>query len=300
MDKIEIPHLDGYEEYLTLEKRLSSNTIESYLGDISNYFKYQQEIDSTSNIAKTSTIFKSYFEELSELGVAPRSLSRNISSLKGFYNYLLSEDIIANNPLDEIRAPKIQKYKPGFLDRTETEAIYNSIDLQTKGGKRDFCLIDLLYGAGLRISEAINLSLDKIMKKEGLLLIQGKGNKQRLVPIGKKVQNSIDRFINTERPLFNPSTSNLITNQRGAALSRMGAWKIIQKIAQRADIQKKVYPHTFRHTYASHLIEAGADLRAVQELLGHSDISTTEIYTHLNQDYLFEVHQSFHPRNKNK
>jgi len=298
MNNETIPFIEEYEEYLTLEKRLSENTIGSYLGDIANFFEFSPFDSKGGGLDKKAQPLKKYLKSLEGLGIAPRTINRKLSSLKGFFEYLVSEEEISNNPLTAIRTPKIQKYKPDFLDYHEMDSIYKSIDIEKKGGKRDLCLIELLYGCGLRISEAIGLPMDKIHTDEGLLLIQGKGNKQRLVPMGKKVQASLFSFIKYERPLMSTHCNTLLCNRRGGSLSRMGAWKIVQKIVAGTDIKKKIYPHTFRHTYASHLIDAGADLRAVQELLGHSDISTTQIYTHLNQDYLFEVHTSYHPRNQ--
>jgi integrase/recombinase XerD len=298
-NQLEIPYLSEYRTYLSLEKRLSENSVEAYLSDIGNFFSYvgKDKGRSSPSFNWTSREINGYIESMGELGISPATINRSISSLKGYIRYLHSQEKISSDPIPGIQTPRIQRYKPDCLTVSEISSVYESIDTSVKGGKRDYCLVDLLYGAGLRISEAINLRLDQIQPREKLLLIEGKGNKHRMVPLGGKVFQSLASYLNTERPLLSPNTDRVLVNLRGRPLSRMGAWKIIQKVSLNADLKKSVSPHTFRHSFATHLIEAGADLRSVQELLGHSDISTTQIYTHVDQQYLQEVHQSFHPRN---
>ncbi len=291
-------YLTAFQAHLAFEKRLSENSIRSYLGDLEKYFFSLPKNYSLKDNHSQEKHILHFLSELQELGIAPRSINRYLSSLKGFYTYLVLEKEISKNPLENISGPKIQKYKPDYLERNEMEDIYKSVDSSHKLGARDLCLIELLYGAGLRISEAIGLNLDRLHLNEQLILIEGKGNKQRLVPIGQKAKTSLENYLERFRPLFNPLCDKLLLNKNGKNLSRMGAWKIVQKLALQAGLNKSISPHSFRHSYATHLIEAGADLRSVQELLGHSDISTTEIYTHLDKSYLFEVHQSFHPRNQ--
>ncbi len=285
-------YLQEYEIYLRLEKRLSEQSVDAYVADIKNYWEYQQSGKSTP------LKLPHFINSLTDLGVSPSTINRKISSIKGYSKFLEHKKYTSTNPNKEFKAPKIQKVRPDCLSFYEIEKLYRSIELTKKGSKRNLCLIELLYGAGLRISEAIQMKLVQIKWEEGLFLIEGKGKKQRLVPMGSKVLHSLTCYIETERPLFSPQSDTLLLNQRGTSLSRMGAWKIIQKLKVLSGINTHMSPHTFRHSFATHLIEAGADLRAVQELLGHSDITTTQIYTHIDQNYLLEVHQSFHPRNR--
>ncbi|MFC1585630.1 tyrosine recombinase [Fibrobacterota bacterium] len=296
----DIPYLQEYQAYLSLEKRLSANSVDAYLSDIHNFFTHisSPEGELPPGDAWRRPDLNGYIQALTDLGISPATINRGISSLKGYFRYLFENNRIQSNHLPGIQTPKLQRYKPDSLDLSEIQSIYQSIDTTKKGGRRDYCLIDLLYGAGLRISEAVKLRIDRIAFREKLFLIEGKGNKQRVVPVGAKVYATIREYLELERPVLSPSTDTLLVNLRGKSLSRMGAWKIIQKIRTGAEVKKRISPHTFRHSFASHLIEAGADLRSVQELLGHSDISTTQIYTHVDQHYLQEVHRSFHPRNR--
>jgi integrase/recombinase XerD len=210
--------------------------------------------------------------------------------------------LLPEDPTQSLQGPRQQRYKPASLSRREMDMLYDYLELgvleERTGAHRDLCLVELLYGLGLRISEAIGLRLDQVNLSEGVVLVQGKGKKQRLVPLGKKVGESISGYLEKAWQAKGKRTDTLLLNRSGTSLSRMGAWKIVQRICGGAEITTPVSPHTFRHTFATHLIEAGADLRSVQEMLGHADISTTQIYTHLDQDYLREVHQSFHPRNR--
>ncbi len=293
------PQLLEFKTFLTLEKRLSSKTVQAYLSDIYKFSRFFADHKSApvEHCINLAEVANEYLENMVELGVAASSIGRNLSSLRGYFNFLEVEKAIETNPLKNIHAPRFQRYKPACLTIEEIKTLYASINPQKKGGWRNLCLLECLYGAGMRVSEAIGLRLDQIRTKEGLILVEGKGDKHRLVPLGNKVIHSISQYMKLERHLFNPKSDSLLINQRGTPLSRMGAWKIVQQICGMADIRKKVSPHTFRHSFATHLIEAGADLRSVQELLGHADISTTQIYTHIDAQYLQEVHRTFHPRN---
>lgn len=298
------PLLSEFEAHLQLERRLSPETISAYLSDLHLYFRtaVQSGEAEASPADLTLPKMRAFIRSLIELGFAASSLARYISTLKCYCAFLADEKFLADNPALSLQGPRQQKYKPTTLTSHEIEKLYDSLDAAVhsdeKGAWRNLCLVELLYGLGLRISEAIGLKLDQVKLSDGVVLVQGKGNKQRLVPLGSKVLDSINHYLEHEYQPQGKKTETLLLNRFGRPLSRMGAWKIVQKIALDAQIDSQVSPHTFRHSFATHLIEAGADLRSVQEMLGHADISTTQIYTHLDQDYLKEVHKTFHPRNK--
>jgi integrase/recombinase XerD len=293
-----IPDEEAYTAYLRLEKRLSPESVAAYLSDLRLYFR---SMDAGSGLEElTLPRLRAFLRGLADLGFAPSSLSRYLSALKGYSAWLAEAGRLPGDPARVLKGPKQQRYKPASLGHAEVDALYDSLEGRAASGAapalRDLCLIELLYGLGLRVSEAIGLKLDHLNLPEGAALVQGKGNKQRLVPLGGKVTRNLKRWL--EAWDGKGRTDTLLLNRFGRRLSRMGAWKIVQRVCLEAGIATAVSPHTFRHSFATHLIEAGADLRSVQELLGHSDISTTQIYTHLDQDYLREVHKSFHPRNR--
>jgi len=256
------------------------------------------------------------FADLSALGLAPATLSRYLASLRGYAEYLRDAGHLdGDEPLRGVRVPAAQRYKPRALNAAEIGALYDTVETRlavaladadhrkARAARRDMALLDLLYGLGLRVSEAITLPRDGLHFDEGVARVQGKGGKQRLVPLGAKVCASLRAWLDGgeagRASLAKPAVSALLVGSRGGPLSRMAAWKIVRALCLDAGLDAEtISPHTFRHTFATHLIEAGADLRAVQELLGHADISTTQIYTHLDQDYLREVHTTFHPRNR--
>jgi integrase/recombinase XerD len=318
-----IPLEDAYLAHLRLEKRLSPETVSAYLSDLRLFLRQAAgkpaaprpgsrkaaEEDLTPHKkaamagleAMTLPKLRAFVRGLVELGFAPASISRYLSTLKSYSAFLADEGVLKNDPTLGLQGPRQQRYKPTSLSRQDIDALYDSLMAAVQkaevGARRNLCLVELLYGLGLRISEATGLKLDQVNLPEGVVLVQGKGNKQRLVPLGNKVANSIRTYLETDWEAKG-RTDTLLLNRFGKPLSRMGAWKIVQRICAEADIRSAVSPHTFRHTFATHLIDAGADLRSVQEMLGHADISTTQIYTHLDQEYLKEVHRSFHPRNK--
>jgi integrase/recombinase XerD len=318
-----IPEEEGYLAHLRLEKRLSPETIAAYLSDLRLFFKHaagapaparpgSRKAEPEEGPAKknppmaglealTLPRLRAFIRGLVDLGFAPSSISRYISTLKSYSAYLADEGILDADPIRGLQGPRQQRYRPQSLSRHDIDALYDSLEAAVArgetGARRNLCLVDLLYGLGLRISEATGLKLDQVKLREGVVLVQGKGGKQRLVPLGRKVAESIRTYLERDWEAKG-RTETLLLNRFGKPLSRMGAWKIVQRICADADIRIAVSPHTFRHSFATHLIEAGADLRSVQEMLGHADISTTQIYTHLDQEYLKEVHGSFHPRNK--
>jgi integrase/recombinase XerD len=300
-----LPFSDTFRAHLLLERRLSENTVEGYLSDLRTcWAALRGESDPVAALEpkKLAALFKGFVD----LGLSPATLSRYQSALRGYAEYLRDAHHLAvdEDPLRAARVPGAQRYKPRSLSHAEMKALYAAAAERMGAGDakeaRDAALLELLYGLGLRVSEAITLPLDALRFDDELALVRGKGGKQRLVPMGGKVRATLRAWIENGRAeLAEPGAVTVLVNARGAPLSRMGAWNAVRALCLAAGVDAEtVSPHTFRHTFATHLIEAGADLRAVQELLGHADISTTQIYTHLDPDYLREVHASFHPRNK--
>jgi integrase/recombinase XerD len=311
-----LPFSDAYRAHLLLERRLATNTADGYLSDLKVCWAALSgngdrnvggNAGSEPGPLLTTDKLNALFADFAALGLTPATLARYLAALRGYAEFLrdaLRIPGLEDDPLRGVRVPKAQRYKPRALSAREIGDLYASAGARVaageKGARRDATLLELLYGLGLRVSEAITLPLDALHFEDDVVLIQGKGNKQRLVPLGAKVRATLRDWIQEERgALAKSSVATVLVNGRGTPLSRMGAWNRVRKICLDAGLDAEtISPHTFRHTFATHLIEAGADLRAVQELLGHADISTTQIYTHLDQDYLREVHTSFHPRNK--
>jgi integrase/recombinase XerD len=303
-----LPHADAYRAHLLLERRLATNTADGYLSDLGVCWSGLGGNDGTEPVLLLTTEnLNALFADFAALGITPATLARYLAALRSYAEFLrdvLRLPGLEEDPLRGVRVPKAQRYKPRALSVGEMKDLYASVEGRVasgaKGARRDAALLELLYGLGLRVSEAITLPLDALHLEDDVVLVQGKGNKQRLVPFGGKVRATLRDWIDAERgAIAKPSVATVLVSGRGTPLSRMGAWNRVRKLCLDAGLDAEtISPHTFRHTFATHLIEAGADLRAVQELLGHADISTTQIYTHLDQDYLREVHTSFHPRNK--
>jgi len=291
--------LREYLSSLELERNLSVNTIKSYQNDLNSLFSFLKEkkIEDPSDI--TTQHLASFFKILRRLELSSRSSARYYSSIKGFFKYLLANGYLEKNPMERLSAPKISKGLPIVLNVNEVENILDCPDTSTKLGLRDKALIETFYACGLRVSELINLKVGDLFLNDEVIRVFGKGSKERLVPIGSSAIKWIEEYLNKSRPLLVKKTKSenfLFLNHRGTKLSRMGIWKIVNQNAEAAGIKKEVHPHTFRHSFATHLIEGGADLRAVQEMLGHADISTTQIYTHLDRNYIKQMHRDFHPR----
>lgn len=291
--------------HLAFEKRLSPETQKAYLSDLRLYLKWTQPSETSQTLGapeiwKTQTL-RAFLKSLSELGAAATSQSRYLSALRAYCRFLVDEGELENDPTAVLRPPKQQRYRPESLTRAEMTALYTRLEQDVRQGRhlaaRDASLVDLLYGLGLRISEAVGLTLDRLRFDEGVVLVDGKGGKQRQVPLGGQVIRTLRQYLGEERMSLQPKQDTILLNRFGRSLSRVGAWKILQGLCRHAGIELHS-PHAFRHAFATHLIEGGADLRSVQEMLGHADISTTQIYTHLDQAYLREVHQTFHPRNQ--
>jgi integrase/recombinase XerD len=290
--------VDQYINYLILEKGLSDNTIESYSRDISRYVEYlnQKRVKHISD-ADTPLIL-TYLISLRDGGLKAKSTARHLVTLRGFYRYLVQEKIIKYDPARLIDLPKSGLKLPDVLSVSEIKILLSTPDTQTPLGLRNAAMIELLYAAGLRVSELVNLKLLDINTEAGFVRVIGKGSKERIVPIGNYAKNIIDRYVKTARSLLLKGgvSHYLFVARAGKPMTRQGFWKLLKQYALQAGIAKKITPHSFRHSFASHLLEGGADLRAVQIMLGHTDISTTQIYTHVAREHLLQMHAKYHPR----
>jgi len=285
--------LKEYLSVLSLEKNLSKNSVDSYLNDISNLIDFL-EANKISDLN-----LRSFFNFQADLGVATATTSRYLSSIKGFFKYCYASKYIESNPTDKLTSVKITRKIPVVLSFNEMESILNQPDTSKPLGLRDRSILELFYSSGLRVSELIELKLGDLFLSDEVIRVFGKGSKQRIVPIGDSANKWLTNYLKTSRPLLEKkgkSQSIVFLNRRGTKLSRMGIWKIVDQYVKEAEIIKDVHPHTFRHTFATHLVEGGADLRAVQEMLGHSDISTTQIYTQIDRDFVKQEHKAYHPR----
>jgi integrase/recombinase XerD len=284
--------------YLKLEKSLSPNSIEAYISDISKLEQFISEQGEQNAPDKINyKTLKEFLIWFSRLNKNPRTQSRVLSGIRAFFKYLVIEGYMEENPCTLIESPKTGLKLPEVLSLEEIEKLMEAIDLSKPEGHRNKAIIETLYGAGLRVSELVDLRITDIHKAEGYLVITGKGSKQRLVPIGNKALKEIDLYIQQRSMLPKIKDGNILfLNRRGARLTRVMVFTIIKKLAEAAGIKKKISPHTFRHSFATHLVEAGADLRAVQEMLGHESILTTEIYTHIDRSFLRDTLRKYHPR----
>lgn len=292
-------YLQEFLTSLNIERNLSENTIQSYKYDLTRYLEYldDQKIHSPAEV--TADSIRKFVALLRRYDLKPSSIARNFSAIRMFHRFLITEDVTEKDPTAVLETPKAPQKLPDILDYNEIEAILNAIVPEDSYKLRDRAMFEILYACGLRVSELINLQRNDIFEDQQIIRIIGKGNKERVVPIGKTALYWLRRYLHDGRPNFataGRSKDYIFLNNRGRNLSRMGVWKKLQQYVELAGIDKKVTPHTFRHSFATHLLEGGADLRAVQEMLGHTDISTTQIYTHLDQSYLKEVHRTFHPR----
>lgn len=284
---------------LKLEKNLSDNTITAYSNDLNAFNSFIEE----KNIKDPSEIqpehIRNFFKLLADIGLSVRSAARYYSSLKGFFGYLIKKEYIMKNPVERVEPPKLGKNLPDVLSVDEVEKILASPDTGNELGLRDKAILEVLYACGVRVSELINLKTSDLLFNDELIRVFGKGSKERLVPIGSSAVKWTTKYLKEGRPILerkSKSFTYVFLNARGTKISRMGIWKIVDFYTRQAGIEKEVHPHTFRHSFATHLLEGGADLRAVQEMLGHADISTTQIYTHIDKDYIKQIHRDFHPR----
>ncbi len=289
----------GYKAYLQLEKSLSDNSVEAYLHDVEKLTTWLLTTTQLKNPGEfTLKELEGFIKWISELGMTPSSQSRIISGLKSFFKYCLLEDIISIDPSALLEAPKLKRSLPDVLSFDEIEKIISKIDLSKPEGGRNKAILEVLYSCGLRVSEAVNLKLSCLYLDVGFIRVIGKGDKERLVPIGSDAIKYINIYRNEIRVHIAVKPGNediLFLNRRGSKLSRVMIFIIIKELVKLAEIRKTISPHTFRHSFATHLVEGGADLRAVQEMLGHESITTTEIYTHLDREFLRTTLHQFHP-----
>jgi integrase/recombinase XerD len=283
-------------QYLSVEKGLSPNTQQAYYQDLTKLIFFLKKEKISWNTVTEEDLIK-FIHHASRSGLSARSLARIISSLRSFYRFLILDGFQEMNPTSNLSSPKIWMNLPKLLSINEVEQLINEPDVNKKKGKRDRAMLELLYATGLRVSELIQLRLKDINLEEGFLICRGKGGKERIVPLGQHAEKSIQNYLETARPLLlKKNTDLLFVSSWGRAFTRQGFWKMLKGYAQKAGIDKKISPHVLRHSFATHLLERGADLRSVQLMLGHSQITTTQIYTHVGRKRLREVYNKFHPR----
>ena len=292
--------ITNFSEYLTLERGMSANSIEAYTRDVDKLAFYAESVLKNRNFEEITTDeLAAFIEWIARLGMKPRSQARILSAVKQLYRYMLFEDMIEDTPADTIQCPKMGMMLPNVLSVEEIDSIEAAIDLSSNEGERNRAIIETLYSCGLRVSELINLKTTDINPEEGFIKVTGKGNKTRLVPISHTALEYINYYVEKMRDhiaINNENKDYLFLNRRGRKLTRVMIFTIVKQLVEAAGIDKNVSPHTFRHSFATHLVEGGADLRAVQEMLGHESIQTTEIYTHLDSSYLRDEILTFHPR----
>lgn len=297
------PFLDALEDYLhfiRVERQLADNTLASYRRDLKDYIEHiteQQKITNFSLITRHHIL--EHLEALRMNGKTARTVSRHISSIRSFHQFLLREKISDTDPTVHLELPVIEKKLPKVLSIEEIERLIAAPSSNKPQGVRDVAMLELLYGSGMRISELIELNLDDLHLTMGFVRVFGKGGKERIIPLGRSAIQACTKYLNSARQQLlgsEPKNDAFFINRRGKRLTRQGVWKLLKQHSEKADIQKEITPHVLRHSFATHLIENGADLRAVQELLGHSDISTTQIYTHISKTRLSEVYKQYHPR----
>ena len=297
---INYPHHNAFKAYLKLERGLSENSIDAYLNDVGKLRQYYEANSREFRIKEVSDgDLYQFITWLSELGMLPNSQARVISGLKSFFGFLVLEQVIDQDPSAELESPKLSRKLPDVLNILEINALLAGIDASKPEGMRSKAIVEVLYGCGLRVTELINLRISDLFATEGYIRVTGKGNKERIVPIGYTALKYLDIYLNEVRVHQAIKTGNediIFLNRLGTRLSRISVFTMIKALADQIGLQKSISPHTFRHSFATHLVEGGADLRAVQEMLGHSSITTTEVYTHLDKDYLRGIITDFHPR----
>ena len=292
--------LKEYRNYLVLEKALSNNSVEAYLRDVKKLSSFCTENKEITDSTKVSiTILREFIIHLHECKSSSKSQARILSGIKSFYHYLSIENVIDTNPCDKIDRPRIERKLPDTLSPDEINDIINSVDLSNPHGERNRTILETLYSCGLRVSELINLKCSKLFLEDGFLIVTGKGNKERAVPLNKTLIKYLKNYIRLIRSHQNIETDHedfVFLNNRGKQLTRMMIFTIVKKHTEKAGIKKNISPHTFRHSFASHLLQGGADLRAIQTMLGHESISTTEIYMHIDRDFVRQEIIQHHPR----
>jgi integrase/recombinase XerD len=285
-------------DYLGHEKGLATNTLESYSRDLKQYYGFLSG-DSAASLANASqSTIVAYLMYLRKQGKATATIARRLAALKAFYQFLVKENYVVQDPTDELSSPKLERKLPKVLTVEEVERLLSQPDVTNPVGKRDKAMLELLYATGIRVSELVNLNVSDMDIREGFVRCMGKGSKERVVPMGEIAVGALKAYLDNSRLkiIADPKEKAVFVNHHGKRLTRQGFWKIVKKYGAQAQIRKEITPHTLRHSFATHLLENGADIRSVQEMLGHADISTTQIYTHVTKDRLKDVYAKSHPR----
>ena len=290
--------LEGFRDYLSLEAGHSPNTVDAYLRDLRRMGEFALARGAREPASVTRTHLRDFVYLLKDLGLSVATIRRSVSAIRTYYGFLAGEGRVRNDPSDRLETPRRGRVLPDTLTVAEVESLLAAPGIDDPLAWRDRALLELAYGAGMRVSELCGLGITDLLLTDGLVRVFGKGSKERLVPLGRKTIGAVSVYLHQLRPTLDRGHGGgrVLLNARGEPLSRVGAWGIVKRAAQRAGIRKRVTPHTLRHSFATHLLEGGADLRAVQEMLGHADLSTTQIYTHVDREYLRSVHRQFHPR----
>lgn len=290
--------IEPYQDYLTVERGVSERTHDAYTRDIARAATFARARGAAAPPDLGARALREYIYHLKDMGLAPASIRRNVAALRSYFRFLVAEGHVVRDPTERLETPKRWRTLPQVLTVAEVDRLLATPSLDEPLAFRDRAMLELAYGAGLRVSEWIGIGVKDVLFEDQLVRVFGKGSKERLVPMGRKALGAIAIYLRELRPKLERGAGRgaLFLNSRGDPLSRMGAWKILRKYVDKAGITKRVTPHTLRHSFATHLLEGGADLRAVQEMLGHADISTTQIYTHVDREYLRTVHKQFHPR----
>jgi len=292
--------IEHFKGFLALEKGLTSNSVDAYSSDLHNFILFLEELEITSFSQVERDHILEYLAQAKQQGYESSSIARRLVSIKVFFRYLFQEKFINIDITDVMDSPKLWRLLPDFLSISEIESMLNAFPLSAKDplNFRNRTMLELMYACGLRVSEEANLKIENVLFEQALLRVTGKGNKERIIPVGTQALDLISRYLNEIRPQLSkkPNDSTIFLSIRGKPLNRERIWAIVKEAASKAGISKNIYPHTLRHSFASHLLENGADLRIIQEMLGHADISTTQVYTHINQKHLLDIHKNFHPR----
>jgi integrase/recombinase XerD len=290
--------LEGFQDFLSFEAGLSDNSVVSYMRDIRRVAEFADSQGIDGPLAISVTVLRELLFHLKDLGFAPSSIRRQIAALRTYYRYLITEGHATQDPSRDLELPKSWKTLPDVLTLDEVEGLLGAPNPDEPMAWRDRALMEVAYGTGARVSELVGLEAASFLFDEALIRVVGKGNKERIVPIGRRAIGTAALYAREVRPTIDRGRSlgRFFLNARGGSLSRVGAWGIVKRHAARAGIKKRVTPHTLRHTFATHMLERGADLRALQEMLGHADLSTTQMYTHVDREHLRQVHRKFHPR----
>jgi integrase/recombinase XerD len=291
-------YLDEFREYLQFERGVSPRTLEAYGRDLKRLVEFGQRLgfDDASKLAPSH--IREFVYHLKDQGLQATSIRRTLSGVRTYFTFLLAEGHVRADPTEQVEMPKTWRKLPGVLSRDDVEKLLEAPEIGDRLYWRDKALLEFAYASGVRVSELSGLKLRDVDLEEGIAMVFGKGSKERMVPIGRSAQRALDIYIRETRPALarKEGQGTVFLNAQGRPLTRMGIWKILRKHVKRAGLKKRVTPHTLRHCFATHLLEGGADLAAVQEMLGHADISTTQIYTHVDREYLRDVHKRFHPR----